>query len=317
MKNKQFSHYDIIGDIHGHADALIRLLNKMGYQTNPDGIYAHPDRLAVFLGDYIDRGPQQSQVVNIVKSMVEYGSALAIMGNHEFNAICYHSSHPETGKPLRKHNKQTLKQHQAFLKEYPLAKKDTRAIINWFKTLPVFIEFDEFRVIHACWNETALESIEPLLKTGNRLTQELLLKAGTPDTNEFYAIETLLKGLEIALPEGNLFYDKDGSPRTHIRVKWWQNDAATYRDYALLPDSSLNDISNMPLAKTILKPEYNNAKPVLFGHYWFTGKPQIQKDNVACLDYSLGNEEKLVCYQWNKGDKKLSNDQFVIVDHYE
>ena len=46
---------DIIGDIHGHADKLVRLLLQLGYK-NIDGVYQHSDRKAVFVGDFIDRG---------------------------------------------------------------------------------------------------------------------------------------------------------------------------------------------------------------------------------------------------------------------
>ena len=45
--------YDIIGDIHGHAAELKALLEKLGYREQ-DGAYRHPDRRAVFLGDFID-----------------------------------------------------------------------------------------------------------------------------------------------------------------------------------------------------------------------------------------------------------------------
>src|SRR5574344_1826753 len=78
--------YDFIGDIHGHADELEALLKKLGYvQTN--GAYRNSGHTAVFLGDYIDRGPDVRRAVNIVRSMCEAGSALALMGNHEFYAL--------------------------------------------------------------------------------------------------------------------------------------------------------------------------------------------------------------------------------------
>ena len=49
--------YDLIGDIHGHADTLERLLKQLGYSRH-HGVYGHSDRQAIFLGDFIDRGPQ-------------------------------------------------------------------------------------------------------------------------------------------------------------------------------------------------------------------------------------------------------------------
>ena len=48
---------DFIGDIHGHADKLEELLVKLGY-VKVNGAYSHPERKALFVGDYIDRGPK-------------------------------------------------------------------------------------------------------------------------------------------------------------------------------------------------------------------------------------------------------------------
>ena len=78
--------YDIIGDIHCQAGKLEALLTNMGYQLK-DGIYQHPQRTLISVGDLIDRGPQQRRSVDIIRAMVEHGSALCIMGNHEFNAV--------------------------------------------------------------------------------------------------------------------------------------------------------------------------------------------------------------------------------------
>lgn len=95
--------YDIIGDIHGHADALCALLAKLGYQKRA-GEFRHPERQAIFVGDFIDRGPQQLETVQLVRRMVDAGNALAIMGNHELNAIAWYLPDPEApGEFLRTH----------------------------------------------------------------------------------------------------------------------------------------------------------------------------------------------------------------------
>jgi hypothetical protein len=315
MKNNTIENYDLIGDIHGHADVLTRLLIQLGYSQNKDGLYTHPNRMPVFLGDFIDRGAEQAHVIDIVKPLLETGKALAVMGNHEFNAICYHSFDAGTGQPLREHSKKNFEQHKAFLKEYSLRDKKTDEVIEWFKTLPLFLELNDFRVIHACWNEQALKIIKPQLNPYNTLNDELLIKTSKPETEEFNAIETLLKGLEIPLPDGKGYHDNGGHWRTQIRVKWWAKEAATYRDYALVQADALNSISNDVLPESISSPEYpKDEKPVFIGHYWFSGEPEIVKHNVVCLDYSVANKEKLVCYQWNKGDTQLSNNNFVMVN---
>ena len=92
---------DIIGDIHGHADKLIELLRMLGYEKK-DGSFAHPSRKILFVGDYIDRGPKIKETLEIIKAMVDSGNAIALMGNHEYNALCFHFQETEGGH-LRKH----------------------------------------------------------------------------------------------------------------------------------------------------------------------------------------------------------------------
>ena len=48
---------DLIGDVHGHADKLEKLLLKLEYTRKGD-TYQHEHRKVLFVGDYIDRGPQ-------------------------------------------------------------------------------------------------------------------------------------------------------------------------------------------------------------------------------------------------------------------
>ena len=86
--------YDVIGDIHGHGDELLALLEKLGYHH--DGAsYTHENRQVLFLGDFVDRGEQQKLVLDTVMAMCNSGSARAIMGNHEFNALAYHNEDPQ------------------------------------------------------------------------------------------------------------------------------------------------------------------------------------------------------------------------------
>ncbi|HBK64061.1 MAG TPA: serine/threonine protein phosphatase, partial [Cyanobacteria bacterium UBA11166] len=48
----------VIGDVHGHYDTLMTLLNAIA-PSEEDRVY--------FLGDLIDRGPKSAQVVEFVK----------------------------------------------------------------------------------------------------------------------------------------------------------------------------------------------------------------------------------------------------------
>jgi len=92
--------YDLIGDIHGHATELTRLLQHLGYIEDDHG-FKHPSRKVIFLGDFIDRGEklvEHKQLLSLVMEMVRSGNALAVMGNHEFNALAYHTY--VNGRPL-------------------------------------------------------------------------------------------------------------------------------------------------------------------------------------------------------------------------
>lgn len=95
--------YDIIGDVHGCATQLEALLDGLGYaRRDTDGSYCHPARKAVFVGDLIDRGPEQLRVLQLVKGMVDADSAQMVLGNHEFNAMAYATEWPiGSGKYLR------------------------------------------------------------------------------------------------------------------------------------------------------------------------------------------------------------------------
>ena len=87
--------YDVIGDIHGHAKELRTLLRRLGYEERNGG-YVAEGRNAIFVGDFIDRGPAIREVLQIARAMVSRDAAHAVLGNHEFNALCYHT--PDAGK---------------------------------------------------------------------------------------------------------------------------------------------------------------------------------------------------------------------------
>ena len=61
---------DLIGDIHGHAAELIQVLDLLGYGRRR-GHYRHPQRQAVFVGDFVEGGPQIRKVLQVVRPMVE------------------------------------------------------------------------------------------------------------------------------------------------------------------------------------------------------------------------------------------------------
>jgi Calcineurin-like phosphoesterase len=74
------------------ADEMqIRVAPPGALPREKGGVYSSPDRRAIFVGDLIDRGPAIGEVIEIVEGMVRAGVAHIVMGNHEFNALCYHT----------------------------------------------------------------------------------------------------------------------------------------------------------------------------------------------------------------------------------
>ena len=307
--------YDLIGDIHGHSQPLVELLETLGYRQS-SGVYSHPERKVIFLGDFIDRGPDQRGVIDIVRPMIDRGAALSVMGNHEFNAIAFHTEDPDAPEQyLRPHSEKNRSQHQAFLDAY--SDTDERAeLIEWFRSLPMWLDLDGLRVVHACWDRELMTYVTKRFPSVNRnLGDDLLVPASRKGTIEFRAVETLLKGKEIRLPPGQRFNDKDGNPRHEIRIKWWDAKADTFRRAFMGPESALSHIPEDPIDVEHLIRYSSNEPPVFVGHYWMEGEPGLLAPNVACLDYSVASPKggKLVAYRWD-GEQALSDDGFVYVE---
>ena len=308
--------HDIIGDIHGQADKLHELLAHLGYR-NTSGAYRHPTRTAIFVGDFIDgHEPRQLDCVTTIRRMVDAGSAQAVMGNHEFNAIAWHTPNADiSGDFLRTHEgsqgHSNRKQHAAFLAEVEHDPHLHTDLIDWLLTLPLWLDLPQLRVVHACWHEGYMNELRPHLTPSQQLTRELMAAASQPHRMEFRTVEGLTKGLEIALPSGHAFHDKYGHERNRVRIRWWDAAATTYRELAML-DESLRVQLPTTIVNTREHAPYDNAKPVFFGHYWMTGSPQLQSSSIACVDYSAAHDGSLTAYRWD-GESELDARNFVSV----
>lgn len=306
--------YDLIGDIHGYSEPLVELLDTLGY-VQSRGVYRRPDRQVIFLGDFIDRGPDQRGVIDIVRPMIDEGVALAVMGNHEFNAIAYFTEDPDRpGEYLRDHSARHKRQHQAFLDAYQ-GTAGHAELIKWFRTLPMWLELPGLRVVHACWDDVLMQDLAACYPSINDyLDDDLLVKASRKGRPEHDAIETLLKGKEAQLPSDHSFLDKDGHPRHAVRIRWFDGNARTYQQAFLGPEKARSHIPEDPIGADHLL-QYSHADPPVFmGHYWLDGEPELLAANIACLDYSVAakNGGRLVAYRWD-GEQCLSNDKFVSI----
>lgn len=297
---------DLIGDIHGYAEKLEALLDKLEYKRYKKG-YKHSSRKIIFVGDYIDRGPANKRVVEIVRSMVDSGNAIALCGNHEHNAICYNTK-IKNGY-LREHNEKNYNQHSATLKQYIGKQGEYDEMIEWFKTLPLYYETESYRVVHASWEERSIKYLEENTNQGV-LNTEQYLELINKDSLLNKSIEIVCKGKEEQLPKGQSFIDKDGTERKEIRIKWWLNPKK----------SSLNEMSiikNMGLSEELLigKEEsyYDELqKPVFFGHYWLKGEPCLYRNNICCLDFSVAKNGYLCSYRYN-GESELQDENLVYI----
>jgi hypothetical protein len=304
--------YDLIGDIHGHADELVKLLEVLGYE-NARGSYRHPDRRVIFLGDFIDRGPQIRRVLETARAMVEAGHALAVMGNHELNALAYHTEdRGAPGEHLRRRTPKNEKQHRATVDQ--LTQHEIRSYLEWFRSLPMWLDLDGLRAVHACWDERAMVQIADARKNHGGVTTEFLHSACQKGKPLFTPVEVILKGKEGKLPSGTSFQDKDGHVRTEIRTRWYlPPHGHTYRTYALQSDEISCDLELDDAVIADAAPYPARTKPVFVGHYWLSAqRPQLLAENVACLDYSVAKGGFLCAYRWN-GEQKLSNDNFVWI----
>lgn len=322
MKN-----YDIIGDIHGSLDKLIDLLHTLGYRGE---IPQHPEgRQAVFVGDLIDRGPGEAQlaIVRLVKAMVDAGSAIAVMGNHEFNALAY-ATPLEDGSPYycRPHdNHHNREKHADFLS---LSDNERQECYDFFYSMPLWAELDGVRVIHACWHQPTIDEVAKRLG-GNRLRGADDIRAASDRDDPLYAdIELLLKGPEKLIIDltGAPFYDKEGIAREAARFRWWKSAGDYLIDYLELGDpSQLGEEFNLEaLRETPVDHQhlYNSTIPVVFGHYWRqrdaddpAWAPHLDDtctDVTACVDFSAVMGGPLVAYRFNAGDTRIKGENYVV-----
>ena len=195
--------YDVIGDVHGHADALRRLLTKLGYSERR-GEFRHAVRKAIFVGDFVDRGPEQREVLRIARTMCEAKAAVAVLGNHEFNAIGWATSDGKGGF-LRTHSEEHERQHVEFLRQLGEGSPEYHDAICWFRGLPVWLEFPGLRVIHACWHEPSRVALRPYVDGGGCFTEDGLRESFRRGSTAYAAAEILMKGPEERLPSGMFF----------------------------------------------------------------------------------------------------------------
>lgn len=71
-----------VGDIHGCYEKLIKLMDRLPYDRHADTL--------IFMGDYINRGPQSEEVIDyLLELRRECKKIIFLMGNHEYALLQY------------------------------------------------------------------------------------------------------------------------------------------------------------------------------------------------------------------------------------
>lgn len=142
----------VIPDIHGYAKTLKSLLAQIR-PSKEDHI--------VFLGDYIDRGPDSKGVIDEIMHLQENGyKVTALMGNHEEFLLRNYNFAKENsgffGKLKPNHIKREWYEFggKDTLKSFGL--KDVKNIppkyIEWVNKLELYLEFKDYVIVHAGLN---------------------------------------------------------------------------------------------------------------------------------------------------------------------
>lgn len=299
--------YDLIGDIHGQHGKLVALLTRLGYRAH-GGTFRHPEgRKVIFLGDYIDRGPAIRETLHTVRGMVEAGDALAIMGNHEYNAICAET--PDGKGDFLRPEKKNRGGQLVTKQQFAGLDAEWEEWKEWMRQLPMWLDLGGLRAVHACWDAKSIGHISDK----SIADDEFLHLSAAKGTPEHRVVENILKGPELAMPEGCVFHDKENIPRTSVRVRWWDVPEEARVSQLSMPepfdmpgDASPHDLRRLPNYAP-------DEPPVFIGHYWLPPdrKREPLARNIACLDYSGAfADNTLAAYRWD-GERELSAEKFV------
>ena len=315
MQDNSVQGYDLIGDIHGCGETLIKLLEQMGY-SKKQGIYQHPKRKVIFLGDLVDRGPNIRLACEVVRSMVDAGHADIVMGNHEYNIVTYLTEAPAGMRQpfLRPHTKRNTFIVEQTLEQFANYPQELNEYLDWFLTIPLFREYDNFRVVHACWDHQMIDQYLKEYGT-NTIDKSLLQESVRRESFLYKFLDRILRGTSLELPDGRSITSKDGMVRRFFRAKFWQKNPLVYNDVVFQPDPLPSDIQYSLLSKeekAKLLYYDSDQKPLFIGHYWMSGQPSPIMPNIACVDYSAVKYGALAAYRMDN-ETQLQSNKFTWV----
>jgi hypothetical protein len=303
--------YDIIGDVHGYASLLKKLLTELGYSKTESG-YFHPERKAIFTGDFINRGPEIRKTINIIRSMVENGNAYAILGNHEVNAIIYYLKF----KKINSQSKVQKKYCMTLLKtidEFTLDSDELISHLKWLRSLPLFFEMEGIRIVHACWSQEAINFFK-IKTTEGKIKKKLFMELIQNPKSDFSKhIWTLTKGVDFKMPNNLKLINNKGICSRSFRLRWWEDplgktfEELSFDSKFILPSYT---VPEQLLPETFIYP--TNAPVLFIGHYCRFNGPHIIKSNICCVDSGVAESKKIVAYRWS-GEKSLLAENLISI----
>ena len=262
---------DLIGDIHGHYLELRLMLEKFGYSFQGLNLTHPENRKLAFVGDFINRGPQSVEVLKLVKSLQESGEAFVVLGNHEFKLV------------------QNLVAGNSIPDEFI-------PFIAWLRTLPLFLELETLRIVHAAWHFSSIKILEQAL-----VADDLFIKE-TFEKESMYkrASQSILSGIKTTIPKDLKLVDRFAIPRAKGRLKWWLDlRGKPYSECFFSPMfPEISDRGPIETEVSMLEPYTQQEKPVFIGHYCLP--PNIPKifGQVVCLDGCVTCDKRLWGYRY-------------------
>lgn len=133
-----------IGDVHGRFDKLEELFDLLNakYVTNP--------KMIVMLGDYVDRGPQSAQVVELLRDCEQGSHFHCLRGNHE---VLMMDGLTKSGSMLWEMNGgvETIRSYEDMYGVQNAAPKMLDDA-KWMESLPAMVQSDHRIYVHAGLN---------------------------------------------------------------------------------------------------------------------------------------------------------------------
>lgn len=290
---------------------MFRTLQK---QRGYDDHGWHPDGYKIELvGDIIDGASAEDQIETVkhLMDMHSRGNLISHPGNHEFNAIAY-ATEGRNGY-IRAHTEENYGYQKEFLTAFPFGSPGNAEIVSWFKSFPLYSRNNGYNIIHACWNDNAINVCGPYLDEHSALTEDAYQQFDLRNGNPVYeALQLMLWGPTYRMPKGVTIEDSKGRFIDYSRFGWWTDprvpsEEVFYRGSSFLP--RLAEEEKGKISKMRQDFQYAGQNVVFVGHYCMPYQPGILSPKVACLDF----KDHMTAYRWDEGDRALNPAKLVCV----